>query len=1645
MISQLTPSGAELIDLSYIKNQVDKRQNVCHQLGSSSPSTSIPSSRLPEIPLPIYDGDFHKWPTFRDQFRANIDSRSIPKADKMYYLVGCLRGVASDAIRGIPMSEDNYDLAWSTLEHRFNRPRLVAMSLIDKLFQLPVSTHESLTGLNTFVSKFSEGLSLLKSLNIPDLGSFVLFSMAFRCLPIATRELFETTVTSQGDYPTIDALLACIQSRVSTLEIIGDSKPGTASSQSKSYRPSNRKGDRSSQSSYPHAASLLTTKSEKSCPCCKASHSLDSCSQFVSWATEERSKWMRDHSLCFNCFSDSHWSNKCRSKPSCKQCSRNHHTLLHMGGRNTKEKVPEPQAKSSLCTSQPMSAASTSCSVMLGTALVHVRDRSGTWQTMRALVDCASQISAVTVSCADRLGLKRSSWTASVTGLAGHPVSSVMGRIDCIVQPRFAPEPSLAIQAWVLPSITGDMPHKTLDSAIKDKFSNLALADPSFHVASSVDMLLGADIYATIMNGHKIEIDSSLPSAFNSIFGWILIGPVPYTNVEPLHALPVSLTISIEDQMNKFWDIEEPEAAPDAFTDEGKCESIFRNECVRLPSGRFSVPLPFRVPVSPTTFAGSRSMALKRFESLERKLLSNPHLHTLYKNFMSDYLALGHMSVASTPGHYFVPHHAVYKADDGDAKIRVVFDASARCSAGPSLNSCLLPGPKLQQDLIDVLTRFRIYPHAFTADICKMYRQIQVLPEYRKYQHILWRSSPHDQLVEYQLNTVTYGVTCAPFLAIRVLQSIAETDCVDADHVRDALLYQTYVDDICVGADSVEEALEFQSSLQRILAKSGLELKKWSSNTHKILSSVPAADRVSTPLPFHDSEDGGTKVLGLQWNPNDDFFSCALRFKPSPIFTKRGVLSMVARIFDPLGLFGPTIFLAKCIMQRTWQLGLAWDEPLPPEIHADWSSFLSDLPSLSMIRVSRHFSTFGQSSCYLLGFCDASQLGYAAVVYVLSADSSSAQPAVLVGSKTKLAPMKPLTIPRLELNAALLLARWLGRIKRILDPHLKIIGTYCWTDSMIVLSWLTVPHTSFKVYVSNRIHQIRTIVPDCKWSHIESTNNPADCASRGVMPSELTKLSLYWQGPAILRANPSTWINLVTPMPLCTLPEVLPVSLTTRIDPPDCTEEWFNRFSSYDRMIRVTTILHRFINRRCPRCVLEPLSTKCLSLIEVDCATRSIIRESQRIHFSELLRELSTGTRVSSKPLARLAPFVDDVGIIRVGGRLRHSTLSYECKHPMLIAKRSHLALLICRRWHRLTCHSGPRVMISLILRQYWIIAIRSVVHEVVTKCSVCVRLAAKPPQPLMADLPAARVQQVRPFARVGVDYAGPLQMRELKLRKSRSYKVYIAVFVCFSIKAVHLEVVSDLSTDAFLAAFDRFVGRRGLPSDVYSDCGTNFIGADKQLQTLINSPQGQLAITTNSRPHCKWHFNPPSAPHFGGLWEAAVRSTKRLLVRTMSTHVFTYEEFTTVLIRIEAVLNSRPLTPASTDPHDLECLTPGHFLIGQPLLAVPPRSNPDANRNLTNRWKLLDQCHQAFWKRWSSEYLTTLQQRVKWTDRVPNLKVNDMVVVVDNQAPPLLWRLGRIIELVPGSDGTVRVASVLTHHGRITRPVVKLVVLPTD
>ncbi|XP_008181070.1 uncharacterized protein LOC103308796 [Acyrthosiphon pisum] len=422
-----------------------------------------------------------------------------------------------------------------------------------------------------------------------------------------------------------------------------------------------------------------------------------------------------------------------------------------------------------------------------------------------------------------------------VTGLSGQRVPDVHGVVQLTIQPRNRPTPSISVKPWVLSSITTDKPARQLPAQVRARCSHLTLADPSFDKPAPVDMLIGADIFPQVWNDKSSSLGSGFPSVYSSVFGWVLIDPVQEHPDIGAQSMLVSLVSSLETLMERFWLVEEPDAAPQQFTEDGLCEELFHSEVNRDSQGRFSVPLPFRSGQPVKSFPGSRQVALNRFLQLERKLAADNILYAAYRKFMSEYEELGHMTRAEGVGQYYIPHHAVQKVEGDDVKLRVVFDASAKCHSGISLNQCLLVGPKLQQDIVDVLVGFRVHKVAFTTDICKMYRQIEVLPQYRGYQYILWRESPQVAVKEYTLNTVTYGVNSAPYLALRVLRYIADTECADQPDVKGALYNQTYMDDICVGAESLEAAKALQFNLIKILARSGLQLRKWASNTPELL------------------------------------------------------------------------------------------------------------------------------------------------------------------------------------------------------------------------------------------------------------------------------------------------------------------------------------------------------------------------------------------------------------------------------------------------------------------------------------------------------------------------------------------------------------------------------------------------------------------------------------------------------------------------------------------------------------------------------------------------------------------------------------------------------------------------------------------
>lgn len=783
----------------------------------------------------------------------------------------------------------------------------------------------------------------------------------------------------------------------------------------------------------------------------------------------------------------------------------------------------------------------------------------------------------------------------------------------------------------------------------------------------------------------------------------------------------------------------------------------------------------------------------------------------------------------------------------------------------------------------------------------------------------------------------------------------------------------TYVDDIIAGAETEDDLLRVQQDIIGLLQSGACELKKWSSNSPVVLNHLSAED-CAQQLSFDPREDKSVKVLGLHWDTHIDAFAYHINMSDIPK-TKRGVLSTIAGLFDPIGILGLKILWAKCLMQQLWQEKLNWDEVLPTHISSLWDQFGSELPLLRDVSLPRHIDICHAVDIQLLGFSDASQKAYAATVYLRVVYKSSEIIIYFLACKTKVAPLKAgkldpsLSIPRLELCAALLLAQVLNKLRITLSAKIPISKVYAWTDSTTVLSWLKSEPKCFKVFVTNRIAKIHTLLPDCEWNYVSTSDNPADPSSRGLLPSALITCSLHWNGPLFVRLPEIEWptstFQVISPQYLPDMKQVPESSLLVYTKSNDY--ELILRFSSLTRIQRLIAFMLRF----CTSALKRPTPRGSPTQSELN-VLRIVIRMTQATNFPSLFKQLkASGSTITPPTLAQLAPFIDAQGIIRVGGRLRYSSLSYDVKHPILLPKMSHLTTLLIRHYHLSFLHGGLKLILAMLSRRFWIISGRDAVRRFIFSCVPCIRLKATRPAPLMGDLPSHRVEPHRPFLHVGMDYGGPFILKESRRCNSRTTKAYLALFVCMSVKAVHLEVVSDLSTDAFLAALDRFIARRGVPSDLYSDCGTNYVEVARKLRTLLNDPKMQAQAS--NRVAATWHFNQPAAPYFGGLWEAAIKSTKSHLRYVIGSQVLTVEEFQTLITRIEGILNSKPLTPMSSDPNDLCPLTPGHFLIGQPICALPEQTLKDIPLNRLNRWQLIRQCYQTFWRQWTTEYLSIL------------------------------------------------------------------------
>lgn len=485
------------------------------------------------------------------------------------------------------------------------------------------------------------------------------------------------------------------------------------------------------------------------------------------------------------------------------------------------------------------------------------------------------------------------------------------------------------------------------------------------------------------------------------------------------------------------------------------------------------------------------------------------------------------------------------------------------------------------------------------------------------------------------------------------------------------------------------------------------------------------------------------------------------------------------------------------------------------------------------------------------------------------------------------------------------------------------------------------------------------------------------------------------------------------------------------------------RFSSFQLLARVTARIRRLFLKNGQK-------TRALLVKEIEREKIMWIKLAQASAFNVEIKALKERKPLPNKSrLLCFNPFIDENGLLRIGGRLKEALIDYDSKHQVIIPKESYIAKLIINDAHLRTKHGGTQLTTTYTRNKHWIIDTRQTVRTQISKCVTCRRYAKQVQEQLMGTLPEPRVNMSRAFLHTGVDYAGPVQV--LTVRKPgprRVSKGYIAVFVCLCTKAIHLELVSDMTSKAFLAAFKRFYSRRGLPSNMYSDNGKTFVGAnnelDEQYKIIKETLEPELAEIV-LQDNVQWSFIPPSAPHFGGLWEAGVKSMKFHLVRMLGLSVHTYEEIYTMLTEIEACLNSRPLCPVTNDPDDLSVLTPGHFLIGTNLLAPPRPSLLDYNVNRLSQWNQISQRVEHFTKRWKAEYLSRLQSRTKWMRQCENVRVGDIVLIKEDELPPSKWLLGRITEVFKGKDDLVRKVTVKTATTTLVRPITKVSVLPID
>ncbi len=886
---------------------------------------------------------------------------------------------------------------------------------------------------------------------------------------------------------------------------------------------------------------------------------------------------------------------------------------------------------------------------------------------------------------------------------------------------------------------------------------------------------------------------------------------------------------------------------------------IMEREFHQDESNSWVAPLPFRSPRH--RLQNNKIQANNRLMSLTRKLRTHPEIKEHFVDFKRKIFENEHAELTpqlqKNEECWYLPMFGVYHPKK-PGQIRVVFDSSAR-HQGVSLNDVLLTGPNVNNSLLGVLLRFRRERVAVMADIQQMFHSFVVAKEHRNFLRFLWygNNDLNNEVLEYQMRVHVFGNSPSPAVAIYGLRRAALTGKQDyGPEARHFVERNFYVDDGLTSLPTEEEAIKLLKATQEMLAQSNLHLHKIASNKVEVMKAFPSED-LAKELKNLDLNTGHPPVqrsLGVSWDMTEDVFIFQVTDQVRP-YTRRVVLSTINSLFDPLGFAAPVVIQGRLLLRALTTESCDWDTPLSDEKFKEWKVWRDSLKELEHVKIPRTYATiplFQAQRREMCVFCDASTKAIAAVAYSRITSMNGKVEIGFMFGKAKLAPRPEISVPRLELCAAVLAVEMAETIEDEIDTKLDAVTFY--SDSKVVCN----ESRKFYVYVNNRVQRIRKSTCPEQWKYVPTDQNPADQATRSVLAADLPH-SMWLTGPAFLstttqfktHTGPFSMIDPEVDIEI--RPQV--TSCATHTSRKELDPGRFERFSSWRSLTRAIArlvhITHSFKqDSDKSTCNGWHICDKPCSVQDLERAKSILIHSVQAEHFPEELICLQTGRVIPSQgPLFNLSPYIDESGLLRVGGRLSQASLGRDEVCPLILPGHCHITSLLIQHYHKQVEHQG-RIFTEGALREagFWIIGGKRRISSVIFQCVQCRKLRGRILTQKMSDLPPERLSMDPPFSFVGLDVFGPWVVTSRRTRGGQANsKRWAVLFTCMSTRAIHIEIIESMDSSSFINALRRFFAIRGPAKQLRSDCGTNFIGACKELKMESITDDRKVSDSTDS------------------------------------------------------------------------------------------------------------------------------------------------------------------------------------------------------